>query len=74
MYLVTNNIFYGRGILALTIVDNLSRQHLAICVGQLLEGEDVVAVMQYLHQQLSVVSEHIQVDNSSGFISKALDR
>jgi transposase InsO family protein len=43
-------------------------------VGQSLKGEDVVAVMQRLHQQLGVVLERIQVDNGSEFISKALDR
>jgi len=42
-------------------------------VGQSLKGEDVVAVMQRLHQQLGVVPERIQVDNGSEFISKALD-
>ena len=43
-------------------------------MGQSLKGEDVVAVMQRLHQQLGVVPERIQVDNGSEFISKALDR
>ena len=74
MDFVADNLFDGRKIRALTIVDNFSRQCLAIHVGQSLEGEDVVAVMQRLHQQLGVVPERIQVDNGSAFISKALDR
>lgn len=43
-------------------------------MGQSLKGEDVVAVMQRLHQHLGVVPERMQVDNGSEFISKALDR
>jgi len=46
---VADNLFDGRKIRALTIVDNYSRQCLAIHVGQSLKGEDVVAVMQRLH-------------------------
>jgi putative transposase len=43
-------------------------------VGQSLKGEDVVAVIQRLHQQLGLVPERIQVDIGSAFISKVLDR
>lgn len=32
-----------------------------------------MAVMQRLHQGLGLVSERIQVDNSSEFINKVLD-
>ena len=74
MDFVADNLFDGRKIRALTIVDNFSRQCLAIHVGQSLKGEDVVAVMQRLHQQLGLVPKRIQVDNGSEFISKALDR
>ena len=74
MDFVADNLFDGRKIRALTIVDDFSRQCLAIQVGQSLKGEDVVAVMQRLHQQLSLVPERIQVDNGSEFISKAFDR
>jgi len=71
---VADNLFDGRKIRALTIVDNFSRQCLAIQVGQSLKGEDVVAVMTRLQQELGVVPERIQVGNGSEFISKALDR
>lgn len=71
---VADNLFDGRKIRALTIVDNFSRQCLAIHVGQSLKGEDVVAVMQRLQQELGLVPKRIQVDNGSEFISKALDR
>ena len=74
MDFVADNLFDGRKIRALTIVDNFSPQCLAIHVGQSLKGEDVVALMQRLHQELDLVPERIQVDNGSEFISKALDR
>jgi putative transposase len=46
---VADNLFDGRKIRALTIVDNFNRQCLAIHVGQSLKGGDVVAVRQRLH-------------------------
>ncbi len=46
---VADNLFNGRKIRALMIVVNYSSQCLAIHVGQSLEGEDAVAVMQRLH-------------------------
>lgn len=45
MDFVADNLFNGRRIRALTVVDNFSRECLAIEVGQGLRGEDVVAVM-----------------------------
>jgi putative transposase len=74
MDFVAHNLFDEREIRALTVVDNFSRQWLAIHVGQSLKGEDVVAVMQRLHQELGRVPARIQVDKGSEFISKALDR
>ena len=74
MDFVADNLFDSHKTRTLTIDDNFSRQCLAIHVAQSLKGEDVVAVMQRLHQKLSVVPERIQVENGSEFISKALDR
>jgi putative transposase len=73
MDFVADELFNGRRIRALTVVDNLSRESLAITVGQRLTGDDVVATMQAL-QGSGRVPERIQVDNGSEFISKALDR
>jgi putative transposase len=50
MDFVVDNLFDVRKIHALTIVDNFSRQCLAIHVSQSLKGEDVMAVMKRLHQ------------------------
>ncbi|TYZ05430.1 IS3 family transposase, partial [Hymenobacter lutimineralis] len=74
MDFVADQLFDGRKIRALTIVDNYSRQCLAIHVGQSLKGDDVVAVVSRLQQTLAIVPERIQVDNGSEFISKALDK
>lgn len=68
-----DQLFDGRKIRALTVVDNFSRQCVAIHVGQSLKGEDVVAVMDRLRVHYNGVPERIQVDNGSEFISKALD-
>ena len=68
MDFVADQLFDGRKIRALTIVDNYSRQCVAIHVGQSLKGEDVVAVMNQLKVIHLAVPERIQVDNGSEFI------
>ena len=73
MDFVADQLFDGRKIRALTVVDNYSRQCVAIHVGQSLKGEDVVAVMDQLRVHYNGVPERIQVDNGSEFISNALD-
>lgn len=73
MDFVADQLFDGRTIRALTVVDNYSRQCVAIHVGQSLKGKDVVAVMNQLKVIHLAVPERIQVDNGSEFISKALD-
>ncbi|GAB3894772.1 hypothetical protein GCM10028825_37690 [Spirosoma agri] len=73
MDFVADQLFDGRKIRALTIVDNYSRQCVAIHVGQSLKGEDVVAVMNQLKIVNLSVPARIQVDNGSEFISKTLD-
>jgi putative transposase len=74
MDFVADQLFDGRKIRALTIVDNYSRQCLAIHVGQSLKAKDVVTVMNRLQLLYLTVPERIQVDNGSEFISKALDK
>ncbi|GAA4467217.1 hypothetical protein GCM10023189_50470 [Nibrella saemangeumensis] len=74
MDFVADQLFDGRKIRALTVVDIYSRHCLAIHVGQSLKGEDVVAEMDRLKVVYSTVPKRIQVDNGSEFISKALDK
>ena len=73
MDFVADELFNGHRIRSLTVVDNFSRESLAITVDHRLNGENVVATMEYL--KLSVgLPKRIQVDNGSEFISKVLDK
>ncbi len=74
MDFVHDNLFNGRRIRFLTVVDNLSRTCLALLCGQSLKGTDVVAQMEQIVAQRAAYPERIQVDNGSEFISKALDK
>ncbi|MBO1587285.1 IS3 family transposase [Yersinia pseudotuberculosis] len=74
MDFVADNLFNGRRVRALTIVDNFSRECLAIEVGQGLRGDDVVAVMDRLKHSLGRIPQRLQTDNGSEFISKSMDR
>jgi putative transposase len=74
MDFVADQLFDGRKFRGLTVVDNYSRQCLAIEVDQGIKGDQVVAVMERLKQEHDTVPERIKVDNGSEFISKALDK
>ncbi len=74
MDFVADNLFNGRRILALTVVDNFSRECVAIEGGQGLRGDDVVAVMERIRQTQQRVPQRLQTDNGSEFISKTLER
>jgi len=73
MDFVSDQLFDGRRIRVLTLVDNHTRESLALHVGQRVRGIDVAAVLE------RVVARHgrsdsIRVDNGPEFISKDLDR
>ncbi len=74
MDFVADNLFNGRRIRALTVVDNFSRQCPAIHVDHSIKAEQVVSTMEGLRLFAGRRPQRIQVDNGSGFISKALDR
>jgi len=72
MDFMSDALYDGRRFRLLTLVDNHTRESLAIHVGQRLRGHDVVRVLE------QVVEEHgrpqaIRVDNGPEFISKDLD-
>jgi putative transposase len=73
MDFVADELFNGRRIRALTVVDIWSRECLAITVDQRLRGSDVVATMELL-RLCGRLPERIRVDLGSEFISKALDK
>jgi putative transposase len=74
MDFVSDALFDGRKFRSLTIVDNYSRQCLAIRVGKSLRGTDVVTVLKQLKREQGIVPKRIQTDNGSEFISKEMDR
>jgi putative transposase len=74
MDFVADNLFNGRRIRALTIVDNFSRECLDIFVDRSIKGKNVVQVLDRLRLFEGRSPQRIQVDNGSEFISKALDK
>jgi putative transposase len=69
---MSDQLFDGRRIRLLTIVDNHTRESLAIHLGQRIRGSEVVEVLE------RIAAEHgrpqaIQVDNGPEFISKDVD-
>ena len=73
MDFVADALFDGRRIRALTIVDNYTRECLAIEVGQRLTGDDVAATLNRIKNERGL-PQTIKVDNGSEFISKVMDR
>jgi putative transposase len=73
MDFVADNLFDGRKLRMLTVVDLYTRECLAIDLGQSLKGEDVVRVLSSIvvHRGLP---QTIKTDNGSEFISKAMDK
>lgn len=73
MDFASDALFNGRRFQALTIVDNFSRECLAIEVDQGTKGEPVVAVLNRL-KVLRGVPKVISVDNGPEFILRIMDQ
>ena len=73
MDFVSDALFDGRRFRALTVVDNFTRECLAIEVDKGIKGEQVVAVLDDLKGRRGVPNS-IRVNNGPEFISKALDK
>ncbi len=73
MDFVSDQLFDGRRLRVLTIVDNHTRESLALHAGQRIGGLDVVVVLERIIKQHGLPKQ-IQVDNGPEFISKDLDR
>jgi putative transposase len=73
MDFVSDALFNGRRLRALTVVDAFTREALAIEVDQGIKGEQVVAVVAQL-AMLRGAPRTIRVDNGPEFVSKTLDR
>jgi putative transposase len=73
MDFVSDQLFDGRRLRVLTLVDNHTRESLALHVAQRIRGIDVVTIMEQV-TKLHGLPKRIQVDNGPEFISKDLDR
>ncbi len=73
MDFISDALFDGRRLRALTVVDVFTREALAIKVDQGIRGEQVVAVMTRL-ALMRGAPKTIRVDNGPEFVSKTLDR
>ncbi len=73
MDFVSDALFNGRRFRALTVVDNYTREALAIYVDQGIQGAQVAETMDHIMSQRGQ-PQTIRVDNGPEFISKALDK
>ena len=73
MDFVSDALFDGRRLRALTVIDAFTREALAIDVDQGIKGEQVVTAMARI-ASVRGAPKTIRVDNGPEFISKALDR
>lgn len=73
MDFVSDALFDGRRLRALTVIDAFTREALAIDVAQGIKGEQVVEAMTRI-ATVRGAPRAIRVDNGPEFISKALDR
>ena len=73
MDFVADALFDGRRLRALTVVDNDTRESLAIDVGQSLKGNDGVNTLNRITAQRGLRAT-IKVDNGSEFVFKVMDK
>ena len=74
MDFVADQLFNGQRLRSLTVVDNFSRECMAITVDHALKGGDVVETMKRICQTTGRKPERIKMDNGSEFISKVMDK
>ena len=73
MDFVSDALFNGRRFRALTVIDQFTRECLAIYADPHIKGEQVVALMRQLTASRGI-PKRLQTDNGSEFISETLDR
>ena len=73
MDFVHDQLYSGRKVRALTIVDNFSRYCYAIEVKTSFKGINVAEVMEGLKMRYGITPKRIQVDNGTEFTSKDFD-
>ena len=70
---MSDELFNGKRIRILTIVDDFTRESLAVEAGQRFKGEDVGAILDRVVRERGR-PQAIRVDNGPEFTSKALDQ
>ena len=73
MDFVADNLFDGRKLRMLTVVDCCTRESVAIHVGQSLKGEDVVRVLNAIVHERGQ-PQMTKTDNGSELINKVMDK
>jgi len=73
MDFMSDQLYSGRWLRILTLVDNYSRECLALRVGVSLKGDDVVEVLNEVIQERGA-PRSIQVDNGTEFASVVMDQ
>ena len=73
MDFMSDQLFSGQRFRILTLVDNFSRESLAIEAGQRLTGDHVVQVLNRVREERGVHPRTIRVDNGPEFVSRSLD-
>lgn len=71
---MSDSLFNRRRFYALTVVDNFSRECLALHIRKSLKNEDVVSIMEALRVLGKRLPVRIQTNNRSDFISNNLDK
>ncbi|MEM1097887.1 MAG: DDE-type integrase/transposase/recombinase, partial [Planctomycetota bacterium] len=74
MDFMADQLFDGRRFRLLTLVDDFTRESLAIDIGPRFRAEDVVGVLDRVAVERSVLPEKIRADNGTEFTSKRLDQ
>ena len=74
MDFVSDALFDGKKFRALTVVDNHTRECVAIEVAQSLTGDDVVRVLTNIAKERHQYPLRVQADNGPEFVSLALDK
>lgn len=73
MDFVSDALFDGRRFRALTVIDQHTRECLAIYADQCIKGEQVVAILKQLSTRHGV-PQRVQTDNGSEFASRVFDQ
>lgn len=73
MDFMADQLLSGNRLRILTLVDNFSRESLAIEAGRRMTGDHVVEILQQVTERRGSCPQTIRVDNGPEFISRSLD-